>query len=257
MPACGGHDAEFAMTLFLASVRDVAEAEIARLAGADIIDLKDPAQGALGAVDPATARSVVDVIAGRVPVSATIGDLPMQAEAIRGAVIERASCGVDYVKFGLFPGGDPQACFAALRPIAPRVRLILVLFADALPSFDAVAAASHMGAAGIMLDTADKHAGSLLAHLDASDIASFVAHAKAQGLMAGLAGSLTAAAVPKLLTLSPDLLGFRGALCRGRRSASLDPASCASIRALIPRIGAPAETKPSATMTEAAAQALC
>ena len=41
------------MTLFLASVRDVAEAEIALLAGADIVDLKDPAQGALGAVDPA------------------------------------------------------------------------------------------------------------------------------------------------------------------------------------------------------------
>ena len=45
------------MTLFLASVRDVAEAETALLAGADIIDLKDPAQGALGAVDPATTRS--------------------------------------------------------------------------------------------------------------------------------------------------------------------------------------------------------
>jgi (5-formylfuran-3-yl)methyl phosphate synthase len=245
------------MTLFLASVRDVAEAEIALLAGADIIDLKDPAQGALGAVDPATARSVVDVIAGRVPVSATIGDLPMQAEAIRGAVLERAACGVDYVKLGLFPGGDPQACFEALRPIASHMRLILVLFADALRTFDAVAAASDMGATGILLDTADKHAGSLLTHLDPSGIAGFVAHAKAQGLMAGLAGSLTCADVPELLTLSPDLLGFRGALCRGQRSASLDPASCASIRALIPRIGAPAETKPSATMTEAAAQALC
>ena len=173
------------------------------------------------------------------PVSATIGDLPMQAEAIRAAVIERASCGVDYVKFGLFPGGDPQACFQALRPIALRVRLILVLFADAMPTFDAVAAASDMGATGIMLDTADKNAGSLLAHLDASDIARFVAHAKAQGLMVGLAGSLKAADIPELLTLSPDLLGFRGALCRGRRSASLDPASCASIRALIPRIEPP------------------
>ena len=191
------------------------------------------------------------------PVSATIGDLPMQAEAIRDAVIERASCGVDYVKFGLFPGGDPQACFEALRPIAPASASSSCCSPTHCPAFDAVAAASDMGAAGIMLDTADKNAGSLLAHLDASDIARFVAHAKAQGLMVGLAGSLTAADVPELLTLSPDLLGFRGALCRGRRSASLDPASCASIRALIPRIGAPAETKPSARMTEAAAQALC
>lgn len=257
MPAFDDDDAEFVMTLFLASVRDAAEAETALLARADIIDLKDPAQGALGAVDLETTRQVVDLIAGRLPISATIGDLPMQPEAIRGAVIERASCGVDYVKFGLFPGGDPQACFQALRPIASRVRLILVLFADALPAFDAVSAASDIGAAGIMLDTADKHAGSLLTHLDASSIASFVAHAKAQGLMVGLAGSLKAADIPELLTLSPDLLGFRGALCRGQRSASLDAASCASIRALIPRSAMPAETKPTARMSEAAAQALC
>jgi dihydroneopterin aldolase len=137
------------------------------------------------------------------------------------------------------------------------VRLILVLFADALPAFDAVAAASDMGATGIMLDTADKHAGSLLTHLDASDIARFVAHAKTQDLMAGLAGSLKAADVPELLTLSPDLLGFRGALCRGHRSASLDPASCAAIRALIPQGQATAETKLRPRVSEAAAQALC
>ena len=245
------------MTLFLASVRDAAEAETARLARADIIDLKDPAHGALGAVALETTRRVVDLIAGRVPVSSTIGDLPMRPEAMRDAVIERAACGVDYVKFGLFPGGEPQACFQALRPIAASVRLILVLFADALPAFDAVTAAAEMGAIGIMIDTANKNAGSLLTHLDAPGIAGCVAHAKAQGLMVGLAGSLKAADVPELLTLAPDLLGFRGALCRGGRSASLDPASCASIRALIPRIGMPAETKPSARMTEAAAQALC
>jgi dihydroneopterin aldolase len=235
----------------------MAEAETALIAGADIIDLKDPALGALGAVDLDTTRRVVDLIAGRLPVSATIGDLPMQPEGIRDAVVERASCGVDYVKFGLFPGGEPQACFKALRPIALRTRLILVLFADAMPTFDAVTAAAEMDAAGIMLDTADKHSGSLLNHLDASGIASFVAHAKAQGLMVGLAGSLKAEDVPDLLTLAPDLLGFRGALCRGRRSASLDPASCASIRALIPHSPPLAETKPSARMTEAPAQALC
>lgn len=245
------------MTLFLASVRDSAEAEPALLAGADIVDLKDPTQGALGAVAPASARRAVALIAGRVPVSATIGDLPMRPEAIRDAVLERASCGVDYVKFGLFPGGDPQACLQALRPVALHVRLILVLFADALPAFDAVTAASEMGATGIMLDTAEKNAGSLLAHLDAAGIARFVAHAKAQGLMAGLAGSLKAADIPELLSFAPDLLGFRGALCRGNRNASLDPAACASIRALIPRIRLSAETKPAARMTEPATQALC
>jgi dihydroneopterin aldolase len=245
------------MTLFLASVRDEAEAEIALLAHADIIDLKDPAQGALGAVGAETVRRVVNFVAGREPISATIGDLPMHPEALQDAVTERAACGVDYVKFGLFAGGDPLGCFAALRPVAERVRLIVVLFADMLPGFDAISTAAKMGAAGIMLDTADKRAGSLTTHLDASHIARFVTYAKAQGLMTGLAGSLRAADVPRLLTLEPDLLGFRGALCRGSRNATLDEASCAAIRALIPRSERPGETAPETRMTKAATRALC
>lgn len=245
------------MTLFLASVRDEAEAEIALHADADIIDLKEPARGALGAVERGTTSSIVSVVAGRVPVSATIGDLPMQPKIIRDAVLERAACGVGYVKFGLFPGGDPQGCLRALRGVAGRVPLILVLFADCLPNFDAVAAARAMGASGIMLDTADKRSGSLLTHLGLYEIARFITEVKANGLRVGLAGSLAVADVPDLLAVGPDLLGFRGALCRGFRSASLDAAACAAIRALIPGRHRDAETRPRARMSGAAARALC
>src|SRR5262249_40810967 len=147
------------MTLFLASVRDNAEAETALLAHADIIDLKEPANGALGALDCAITRPMVSFVGGRVPVSTTVGDLPMQPEVIRDAVLEKAACGVDFVKFGLFPGGDPRGCLAALRPVAQRMPLILVVFADRRPDFDAVAAAASFGAAGLMLDTAGHSGG--------------------------------------------------------------------------------------------------
>jgi (5-formylfuran-3-yl)methyl phosphate synthase len=241
------------MTRFLASVRDEAEAEIALLARADIIDLKEPASGALGALDRDTIKSVVTSIAGRVAVSATIGDLPMQPEMVRDAVLDRAACGVDYVKFGLLPEGDARGCLDALRPVARSVPLIVVLFADRLPDFDAVAAAAAMRACGVMLDTAEKHAGSLLAHLHLLEIARFLTHAEAHGLTVGLAGSLTVADVPELLPLAPDLIGFRGALCHGSRSASLDPVACAAMRALIPQ-GARLRTE---RVPAAAAQALC
>jgi dihydroneopterin aldolase len=244
------------MTLFLASVRDEAEAAIALSAGADIIDLKEPRRGALGALGRETTCSIVSLIDGRAPVSATIGDVPMQPETIGEAVLEKAACGVDYVKFGLFPDGDARRCLAALRPLALRVPLIVVLFADRLPDFDAVAAAAaDMGASGLMLDTADKGSGSLLAHLDPLELATFVTQARSHGLTVGLAGSLRAADVPDLLPLAPDLLGFRGALCNGSRGAALDPASCAAIRALIPE-NRPADSKLPARMSEAPAQAL-
>jgi (5-formylfuran-3-yl)methyl phosphate synthase len=245
------------MTLFLASVRDEAEAAIALRAGADIIDLKEPRWGALGALDRDTTRSIVSLIGGRVPVSATIGDMPMHPETIGEAVLEKAACDVDYVKFGVFSDGDARRCLAALRPIALRVPLIVVLFADPLPVFDALAAAADMGAAGIMLDTADKGSGSLLAHLDPLELKSFVTQAKSYGLTLGFAGSLRAADVPDLLHLAPDLLGFRGALCCGARSASLDPGACAAIRACIPQTRQADVSKLPARMSEAPAQALC
>jgi uncharacterized protein (UPF0264 family) len=245
------------MTLFLASVRDEAEAAIALLARADIIDLKEPRRGALGALDRDTARNIVSLIGGSTTVSATIGDLPMHVETIGAAVLEKAACGVDYVKFGLFPDGNAQRCLDALHPLALRVPLIVVLFADRLPDFDAVAAAAAMRAAGIMLDTADKSSGSLLAYLAPRQLASFVTQAKSHGLTVGLAGSLTAADVPELLPLSPDLIGFRGALCNGFRGASLDPAACAAIRNLIPENRPAADSKLPARMSEAPAQALC
>jgi uncharacterized protein (UPF0264 family) len=224
------------MTLFLASVRDAGEAEMAMSAGADIIDLKDPESGALGALDRATIEACVRRLAGRAPVSATIGDLALDGEAVRDAVLATAALGVDYVKLGLLPGGDARAGLRLLEADRSRVRLILVLFADALPDFDAVGEAARIGASGVMLDTAGKTGGSLLDHLSLDALARFVAAARAEGLSVGLAGSLKASHVPKLLALAPDLLGFRGALCRGgARAQALDPIACAAIRALIPQ----------------------
>jgi uncharacterized protein (UPF0264 family) len=223
-------------TLFLASVRDAAEAELAIGAGVDIVDLKDPDAGALGALPPATIESCVRAIGARVPVSATVGDLPLDATGIHAAVLATASHGVDYVKLGLFPGGDPEGALQGLAPLAPRIRLILVLFADALPELDAFTLAGRIGAAGIMLDTIGKN-GVSLPHLVAPErLRALIASARARGLAIGFAGSLRAEDVAALLALGPDLLGFRGTLCRGgRRGEPLDPVRLAAIRAAIPK----------------------
>ena len=225
------------MTSFLASVRDAAEAEAALAAGADIIDLKDPAKGALGALAPEGIASCVAAIAGRAAVSATVGDLPMEPDTVRSAVLATAASGVDYVKLGLFPGGDAQACLDLLAEEARGLRVILVVFADTSPGFDAIGEAARIGASGVMLDTARKDGSSLLDHLTLDRLGDFVTAARAEGLLAGLAGSLKAIHVPALLQLKPDLLGFRGALCRnGARGAALDESACAAIRALIPTV---------------------
>ena len=168
------------MTLFLASVRDPAEAELALGAGADIVDLKDPGHGALGALTPDAIAACVKHVAARAPISATIGDLPLKGDAVRAAVLETAALGVDYVKFGLFPGGDAERCLNRLKTAATRIRLVVVVFADALPNIDAIALAARIGAHGVMFDTMGKGAGSLTDHLSYMTLAGHIATAQSR-----------------------------------------------------------------------------
>ena len=150
------------MTLMLASVTSAAEAELALAHGADIVDLKDPAKGALGALDASVVRDVVGVIAGRRPTSAVLGDLPMEADVILGAAERMAATGVDYVKVGLFPGVGRADCIRALASIARRTPIVGVMFADRESDLDLLPLMREAGFAGAMLDTAGKRAGRLL-----------------------------------------------------------------------------------------------
>ncbi len=205
------------MTGMLASVNSLAEARLVLQAGVDIIDLKQPEQGALGALALADVQDIVVEIDGRCPVSATIGDLPMQPEVVYNAVKAMAETGVDYIKIGFFPGGDWQGTLDRLSALdlltIPKYKLIAVLFADTQPYFSILSALKTAGFVGVMVDTMDKRRGSLTQLMSEQDLALFVNKAKELDLLCGLAGSLRLADVPNLLRYQPDYLGFRGALC--------------------------------------------
>jgi (5-formylfuran-3-yl)methyl phosphate synthase len=222
------------MTGLLASVTNPAEAFQALEAGADIIDCKDPAQGALGALPVATIGAIVERVGGRRPVSATVGDLPSRAEALVPAVCQIAATGVDYVKLGLFDTAETADLLVALTPLAAAHRLIAVLFADRTPRLEIVAELATAGFSGVMLDTAGKDGKTLLGLMEPRELGAFVRQAQAFGLLCGLAGSLRGEHIPPLLELHPDYLGFRGALCEEGRVSALSPTACAQIRAAIP-----------------------
>ena len=203
------------MTGMLASVNSIAEALLVLNAEVDIIDLKQPALGALGALEVADVKQIVAAIAGRCPVSATIGDLPMEPEVIFNAVQLMAETGVDYIKIGFFPGDDWLGTLKKLVGLASQKQaLIAVLFADAQPDLTIMATLKASGFVGVMLDTMDKQHGSLTQVLAAEQVAHFVSQAKELQLLCGLAGSLRLADIPELIDYHPDYLGFRGALCQ-------------------------------------------
>jgi len=212
------------MTRLLVSVTSVEEALLALEHDADFIDLKNPSQGALGALPLATIRQIVKVVGGRRPVSATLGDLPMQPELLADRVQETAATGVDIVKVGFFGQTGCVECVHKLAPLATSgVRMIAVLLADQRPDFTLLPLLAQAGFYGVMLDTAGKNGGRLTDHLNLEDLRDFVTAVHANTMLAGLAGSLAASDVAPLVSLGPDYLGFRGALCeKNDRTASLD-----------------------------------
>ena len=224
------------MTLMLASVADVVEAEIALVEGADIIDLKDPSQGPLGALSLATVREIVTAVAGRRMLSAVAGNLDMDPAILIDAVAALAETGIDYVKIGLLPSANVGACIDALCQLAPRIRLVGVVFADLNPDLALLPRFAAAGFAGVMLDTATKGKGRLLDYLDIPSLKAFVEACRQVQLAAGLAGSLEPPDVARLLPLEPNFLGFRSALCATQdRRSRLDGDHVKLVRDLIPR----------------------
>jgi dihydroneopterin aldolase len=162
----------------------------------------------------------------------------VQPSRLHDAIAAMAETGVETVRLGCLSGGDAEACIRAASSFARSVQLIAVLFADRTPDLGVLPLLAEAGFAGAMLDTASKADGNLLAHMDLSQLRRFVLACRRHGLLSGLAGTLEAPDVPRLLVLEPGLLGFRGALCgENGRAGAIDPAAVQQIRALIPPEG--------------------
>lgn len=216
---------------FLASVKNAPEACEAFAAGADVIDCKDPEGGALGRLDLDEISRVVQGVSALAPVSATIGDtFQAPAEAVIAAQAV-ASTGVAIVKCGFFGlEGDAALAQALGQADLGRAKLFAVLMADRVADFSLVPHLARAGFIGVMLDTAGKERGSLRKIMDEDRLTAFVDAVRAYQLAAGLAGSLRLDDIAPLVTLGPDLLGFRGALCAGGRTGELDETRVVAVR---------------------------
>jgi uncharacterized protein (UPF0264 family) len=209
----------------LISVVEAAEATEAAAAGADIIDVKDPTAGALGAAAPAVVGEVRAATPAHLPVSVALGDGPLDPAAAARAALAVTAKGAAFVKLGLrdTPADRALATLRAVRAaVPPGVALIVASFADSVRAraphpLELPALAREAGVQGCLLDTAFKDGRGLFHWLDDAQLRGFVAACRGQGLLSALAGSLSAADLPRCLTIGPDIVGVRGAACAGDR----------------------------------------
>jgi len=212
----------------LISVATVEEAATALAGGADIVDAKDPASGALGAVRLEVLGGIVEVVAGRRPVTAALGDAS-DAAAIESSARAYAGAGAALVKVGFYGVVDEGRVASLLTAAVHGARssrggVIAVAYADAksdrAPSLDAVVRiAALTGARGVLLDTARKDGPGLRGLITASRLASWVASAHAAGILVALAGKLTADDLVFVRDAGADIAGVRGAACENGRTS--------------------------------------
>lgn len=215
------------MTGLLVSVRSVDEAAEALAGGADIIDIKEPSRGSLGAADPATWRAIIDHVRGRRPVSAALGEIT-EPEAD-----ERAACtaGLQYAKLGLSGAWRlddwPRRWQRLLERLAPGVMPVAVAYADwqraAAPEPLAVLrTAQRLACRVLLVDTFDKTHGDLLAYFSTEQLRELAREVGKAGMGLALAGSLKGDSFMSALSIGPEWLAVRGAACEGGRTGRID-----------------------------------
>ncbi len=221
----------------LVSVLSAEEAGRAVAGGADIVDVKDPGEGALGAPAPRVVSDVARVVGAAAPVSVALGDLPdlphTAALAARGAALSGAA----YVKVGLRGVPDLDRALAMIGAVAdavgPDTAVIAAAYADAR-ALDPPALApawlpllvERTGIAGGLVDTFVKDGRGLYAWLSESELTDLIARTRRAGAIFGVAGQLRRG---ELARVDADVVGVRSAVCRGgERSAELDAELVAS-----------------------------
>jgi uncharacterized protein (UPF0264 family) len=230
----------------LVSVRSVDEVRAALAGGADIIDVKEPLRGALGAADPEVVKAIAAKVPSSIPVSVALGD-PADTAVVQATVTRLAphrEAGEVILKLG-FAGATTEieaekrlraAIDIASSGTAPT--LVAVAYADwphaGGPSPSAVVrVAARAGARGVLLDTFIKDSGNLFSSISPRALPQWIEEARSLVLLVAVAGSLDAEGIVRLLSPLPDVVGVRGAACHGGRLGRVSAERVRALRLLV------------------------
>jgi uncharacterized protein (UPF0264 family) len=195
--------------------------------GADVVDIKEPSNGPLGAAPASLRAEIASACAGseRKPVvSAAAGELLELGDPGSWDV----GAGISFHKIGLSgcrgkPWEELLGSWAdSLREGPAPSALVPVAYADAgrsgsPPPGDVLEFAGALGLDLILVDTHDKSRGSLRDSLPDADLIRLIDEGSRRGVAVALAGSLSRDDIRALAPLRPRLLGVRGAACEGAR----------------------------------------
>ena len=206
------------------SIRSFEELLPAIKGGADIIDLKNPSEGSLGASYPWIIKNIRSY-GNDFILSVAIGDMPYLPGTAALAASGAAFSGADIIKVGLYGPRSfndglqlLKSVVKATKEINQKILVVGAGYADfasfnGIPSLDIPEICNLAGADIAMLDTYSKHGNTLFNFIDSEQLRKFVDKAHKNNLLAALAGSLGLDDIKKINELGADIIGFRGAAC--------------------------------------------
>ncbi|WP_340820414.1 (5-formylfuran-3-yl)methyl phosphate synthase [Methanolobus sp. WCC4] len=209
------------------------EAIAAYEGGADIVDVKNPKEGSLGANFPWIIKSVKESINSGKPISATIGDFNFKPGTASLAALGAAVAGAQYIKVGLYDVQTEEQALEMLTNITravkdydPTKKVVASGYSDyerinsinphLLPEIGAKA-----GVDVVMVDTGIKDGRSTFEFMDEEELTKFTSAIRAVGLESALAGTLKFEDLPVLKRIQPDIIGVRGMVCGGDRTSCI------------------------------------
>ncbi len=198
---------------------------------ADIIDVKKPSEGSLGANFPWIIREI-KTLAGKKPVSAAIGDNEYKPGTAALSAYGAAHAGADFIKVGLmFDGVDRardviEAVTTAVKREFPEKYVVIAAYADSqrmgtISPFAIGPLVADAGADVAMIDTGIKDGKSLFEFMDEETLTRFTERNRELGLQTALAGSLKFEDLGALKRIDPEIIGVRGMVCGGDRSTTI------------------------------------
>ncbi|MBA2114914.1 (5-formylfuran-3-yl)methyl phosphate synthase [Bremerella alba] len=209
----------------LVSVRSLEEANLVGGAGVDLIDLKEPHYGSLGATSSEIWQAVVSQWHKRSPVSLALGELSGVC-SVDKVPQETHSVKIGLAHCGRTPGWQDKLS-AVIEQLPGKVHRVAVHYADAhlaeSPSLDDVLnMALQLDCQTFLVDTFDKSAGSVFNHLSTTQLEKLRERLHCEGRQFALAGSLLAHHLPSVVQIQPDIVAVRGAVCHRERTGEID-----------------------------------
>jgi len=208
----------------LVSVRSAAEARLAIEEGVQLIDVKEPRGGSLGAATPDTIGAVAKICGATIPLSVALGELlhTSPPQLPHGVAPTFIKCGLSGC--GSRPQWSDVWCEQMQKYAASPVPVAYADWktADAPSPAAVLEHAVDVGCHTILLDTFDKSRGHLLEQWTLEQTLAWITSLRQRGIRAVVAGSLRESMIVPLLVGGADCVAFRGAACREGRDGALD-----------------------------------